>query len=122
VVDVGVRRNHAVEHLASDLSHVEPDDSADRMIHWVENEHVEIAEVARNGEVHDLAAAVLQGAIMTGPAVEDEIDRTRLITFVDKVSLGVNGVRRLGADPGQLCPIRIGQRSELLQPASKNAG
>lgn len=63
------------------------------MVHAIENEEIEVAKVTRNGKVHDLPTAILQMAIMTGPAVEDHEDRTWHIALANEVALRLNGAR-----------------------------
>jgi len=69
VVIFGQVRDDVVKNLTSDLRNLQPRNRADRMIHAIENEEVEIAQVARNREVNDLPASIFQHSIVTSPAI-----------------------------------------------------
>ena len=55
------------------------------MVHAIQKEKIEVAKITRNGKVHDLPAAILQVAIMTGPAIQNHEDRTRRIPLADEL-------------------------------------
>jgi hypothetical protein len=68
------------------------------MIHPVENEEVEIAKVAGDGEVDDLPATVRQSPIVAPPAANDQIDEIRGVAFADQVVPRPDGPGRSSAE------------------------
>jgi hypothetical protein len=53
------------------------------MIHLLEDEDIEVAEIPRDEKSYNLAAAILQYLVSYGPALKDEIHDVRLVPFFD---------------------------------------
>ncbi|MCJ2136222.1 hypothetical protein MKK69_19565, partial [Methylobacterium sp. J-026] len=56
---------------------------ASERYHLVEDEHVQVAKIARYEEYHDLAMAVRKDIVPAGEAVEDQQDVVGLVAFLD---------------------------------------
>src|SRR3954451_16508733 len=117
--EVRIVGDDPMKYVPADLGDFKLRYCADRMVHSVENEQVEVAKVAWNGEVHGLAAAVAQASVVTGPAFQDQIDRARSVAFADQVAPRRDRARRLSCKPRQLVPIRVRQYRILLETASE---
>ncbi len=55
------------------------------MVHLVEDEDVQVAEVARHEQGHDLALAVRQDLVAAREAVEDEEDVLGLVALLNQI-------------------------------------
>ncbi len=51
----------------------------------IEDEHVQIAEITRHENGHDLALAIRQNLIAAGVAIEDEVHVTGDVAFLDQI-------------------------------------
>ena len=58
---------------------------ADRVIHLAQEEDVEVAHVPRHEQRDHLTAAILEGLVAAGPAVEDDDRVARLLALPDDV-------------------------------------
>lgn len=92
------------------------------MVHAIEDEEIEVAKVTRNGKVHDLPTAILQIAIMTGPTIQNDKDRTWRIALANEVAFRLDRARRLGAKARQLLTISICERHVFLKSTSQRVG
>src|SRR5215203_1721640 len=99
------------------LGDPEPGQGANRMVHAVEDEDIEVAQIARDGEIDNLAPAVVQRPIVAGPAFEDEKDRAWRFALPDEVATGANGAARQGADASEFGPVPVAQDGIFLEPA-----
>ena len=53
------------------------------MVHFVEDEHVQIAKIAGNQIGHDVAFAVGRDFVTAGEPIQDQMNISRLIAFTD---------------------------------------
>jgi hypothetical protein len=64
----------AQEYVAAELGNLEPRDRADRMVHPVKDEQIEVAKIPGDCEVANLPPSILERAIMTAPSLQDQIN------------------------------------------------
>jgi hypothetical protein len=69
---VRVSRDDAVENLPANLGDPELRYRSDPVVHPIEDEQVEVAKVAGNSKIDNLAAAIMQRSIVAGTTLQDQ--------------------------------------------------
>ena len=83
--DTGMAGRDQVDGRARDIDDLTLRDRTDAVVHLIEDEHVEVAEVARYEIGHDLALAIRQNLVAAGESVEDQVDVLGIVALVDQV-------------------------------------
>jgi hypothetical protein len=92
------------------------------MVHLVENEEIEIAEISGDCEIDDLPATVFKRAIVATPPFQYQIERARRVAFGDQVASRRDDDGGPGGEASKFPAIGIGQGREFLEPASGGFG
>jgi len=83
--DHRVMRRDGIDGRARDVDDLTLGDGADVVVHMVEDEDVEVTEVARHQERHDLALAVRKHLVAAGEAIHDKMHVARGVALTDQV-------------------------------------
>ena len=79
-------RRESIHFFGRDHGHFEPGDRTDAVIHCFEDVDVDVAEIPRNEEGDDLPLSIGKLLVTASPAVEDKMDKARLVTLGDQVA------------------------------------
>jgi hypothetical protein len=88
--------SESVHLLRSDRCDLQPGDRADAVIHVPQDVDIDVAKIARDEQSNDLPLPVRQLLVPAGPAVEDEVDITRLVTLGDEIAARVHEMKITG--------------------------
>jgi hypothetical protein len=114
-IDRRMRFGKPIERLPGQPGETRGRQRCQRMIHFLEEEDVGVAEVAGHHQRDDLPPAVLERLVPIGPAVEKKMDELDVIAFADDVltcSQPADVDIRQGVQRSQ---ILVGKASEILQ-------
>lgn len=88
------------------------------MVHLIEDEDVQVTEVARHQVGHDLALTVRQDLVTAGIAVKDEMNPLGNMAFLDEVRT-CGHLAHAGNEGSQRSSIAVGEVLEALKLADQ---
>ena len=119
---VGKVGHQANENFAADFGDFQPRDRPYGMIHAIENEEVEVAKIAGDGEVDNLPASIFERAIVAPPTFKDQVKRAWRVTFANELSPRLNRMRRLFRNALQFGAVRLGESGKLFEAPDQGHG
>ena len=106
---------YVFKRLLGYASNANAGDGADGVIHFPQNKHVVIAQVAGQKKCNDLPLSILGSLVTASPTRKDDIDFIRLLAFANNVLVGTkatDALRRESQQGGGIGARQLG-RAEL---------